>query len=102
MAGTTKNEILRVFYFVMIIFALVACAGSNLADPPQHVQYVYRNDLGEGANGFYGVDSVTNKRYLKFPTNDGMNGAQCLTMADYKKMESYVDYLEKQARDRCK
>ena len=75
---------------------LVGC--SKLPPAPEMWQCGHNVD----GSGFYCVNTKTGESKVLTDSDPIMHGAQCLSIDDYAKAQSYIDTLEELAKQSCK
>lgn len=88
---------MRSAVLLLISLSLVGC-GTQIPKFPGVFQCAY----SDTQNAFFCVHSDTQER-LKIPAQDvRMRGAQCMSLSDYRKSESWVNEVKRLAETRCR
>jgi hypothetical protein len=80
---------------LILSFSLFAC--SKLPPFPE----VYKCAWAGEPRAFFCVNTETGARIRVAPMDSSMNGAQCLSLEDYRKSENWVETIKKMAEKRC-
>lgn len=86
----------RILLTIGLVLSITGCR--TIEDAPQ----VWQCQFNGSPRAFFCVNTHTKERRKLSAESPTMKAAQCLSAQDYKTMQSYVDYLIREAGKRCR